>query len=80
MNVCLFGFLFFFNMHIIIVNILYLYLCWQSSYFGPMVFGSDILQESKQLKLIDDQKKLYNLRNDDLFGKPLNTKWEKIEK
>lgn len=71
---------YFFLMHILIVNILYLYLCRQSSIFGPKVFGSEILQESKQLKLINDQKQLYNLRNDDLFGKPLNTKWEKMKK
>lgn len=61
------------------MNILNLYFYRQPIYFGPNVFGNDLLQESKQLKLLNHNIELYNLKNDDLFGKPLNTKWIKID-
>ncbi|XP_025425814.1 uncharacterized protein LOC112694531 isoform X1 [Sipha flava] len=51
----------------------------QSIYFGPNISGSSLIEESNQLKF-KSQTKLYNLDNDDLFGRPMNTKWEKIEK
>ncbi|CAI6361930.1 unnamed protein product [Macrosiphum euphorbiae] len=49
-----------------------------SIYIGPNVSGRSLIEESKQSKM---NKKIihYNLENDDLFGKPLSTKWEKIK-
>ncbi|VVC34737.1 Tudor domain,RNA recognition motif domain [Cinara cedri] len=52
----------------------------KSYYFGPLVSGNALTEESKQYKLMNTNVKSYNLGNDDLFGKPLNTKWEKSEK
>lgn len=51
----------------------------QSIYLGPNVTASSLIDESIQLKL-KNQAMLYNLDNDNLFGRPMNTKWEKIEK
>lgn len=48
-------------------------------YFGPNTSKNILLEESKQLKM-NEEVKPYNLENDDLFGRPLNSKWEKIEK
>ncbi|XP_022174799.1 uncharacterized protein LOC111036859 [Myzus persicae] len=50
-----------------------------SVYIGPNVSGRSLIEESKQLK-INDKIKLYNLENDDLFGRPLSSKWEKFKK
>lgn len=56
-----------------------LYFYRESYYLGTPVFGISLIEESKQRKLKDDEIKFYNLRNDDLFGKPLNSKWNKNE-
>lgn len=58
--------------------IIYIF-CRESAYIGPNISGSSLIEETKQLKL-KNKIKYYNLENDDLFGKPLSTKWEKIEK
>ncbi|XP_060847831.1 uncharacterized protein LOC132927329 [Rhopalosiphum padi] len=47
-------------------------------YIGPNVSVKSLVEECKEFKA--NKKIPYNLGNDDLFGKPLNTKWEKIEK
>lgn len=49
-----------------------------SVYFGPDISGKSLIEECKQFKT--NQKIPYNLENDDLFGRPLNTEWEEIKK
>lgn len=61
-------------------TILLLYFYRQSAYLGTHISGSRLIEESKQLKLKDDKIKFYNLQNDDLYGKPLNSKWNSNEK
>lgn len=50
----------------------------QSIYYGPKVSGSSLIDESIQLKL-KNRTMFHNLDNDDIFGKPMNIKWEKKE-
>ncbi|XP_016658697.1 uncharacterized protein LOC100167275 isoform X2 [Acyrthosiphon pisum] len=50
-----------------------------SIYIGPNVSGRSLIEESKQSK-INNKMMHYNLENDDLFGRPLSTKWEKLKK
>lgn len=51
-----------------------------SVYVGPEICRTNLIEESEQLKIINNRTKFYNLENDDLFGRPLRTKWEKITK
>ncbi|XP_025208243.1 uncharacterized protein LOC112603736 [Melanaphis sacchari] len=46
-------------------------------YIGPEISGRSLMEDYKQFKT--EIKLPYNLGNDDLFGKPLSTKWEKIK-
>ncbi|XP_060876252.1 uncharacterized protein LOC132949399 isoform X3 [Metopolophium dirhodum] len=50
-----------------------------SIYIGPNVSGRSLIEESKQSK-VNNKIIHYNLENDDLFGRPLSTKWEKLKK
>ncbi|XP_022170007.1 uncharacterized protein LOC111033534 [Myzus persicae] len=50
-----------------------------SIYIGPNVSGRSLIEEFKQLK-INNKIKLHNLENEDLFGRPLSSKWEKLKK
>lgn len=61
------------------IIITFFFFCRESIYLGPYVSGRNLIEKSKQLKLIS-KIKLYNLENDDLFGRPLNTKWIRQEK
>jgi len=54
-------------------------ICRTSIYIGPSIFGRHLIEESKQFK-INNKIIDYNLDNDDLFGRPLSTKWEKLKK
>lgn len=57
------------------------YICYrQSIYLGTHISGSALIEESKNLKLNDNKIQSYNLENDYLFGKPLNSKWENDQK
>ncbi|KAF0751710.1 Uncharacterized protein FWK35_00019435 [Aphis craccivora] len=49
-----------------------------SVYIGPDICGKSLMEEYEKFKTT--QKIPYNLENDDLFGRPLGTKWEEIKK
>ncbi|XP_050425594.1 uncharacterized protein LOC126836355 isoform X2 [Adelges cooleyi] len=51
----------------------------QSVYFGPDVYGQTLIDKAYKEKCMN-KTKLFNLENDDIFGKPLNRNWEKVEK
>ncbi|XP_050542444.1 uncharacterized protein LOC126906154 isoform X2 [Daktulosphaira vitifoliae] len=50
----------------------------QSIYFGPNIYGEDLLTIMKQEKL-EEKDKLFSLENDELFGKPMSKKWIAIK-
>lgn len=41
---------------------------------------NSLIKKSEQLRLKDKIDKLYNLKNDDLFGNPITEKWVYMEK
>jgi len=61
-----------------LINIIDCTVCRAPVYFGPDISGKSLIEEYKQFKT--SQKIPYNLENDDLFGRPLNTEWEEIKK
>jgi len=61
-----------------LINIIACIICRTSIYIGPSVSGRSLIEESIQSK-INNKIIHYNLENDDLFGRPLSTKWEKLK-
>lgn len=61
------------------INIIACIIFRASIYIGLNVSGRSLIEESKQFK-INNKIIDYNLENDDLFGRPLSTKWEKLNK
>jgi len=61
-----------------LINIIVCTICRVSVYIGPNISGRSLIEEYKKFKT--NQKIPYNLGNDDLFGRPLSTKWEEIKK
>lgn len=49
-------------------------------YIGPQISVNSLIERLNKLELKGKIDKLYNLKNDDLFGNPLTEKWVYIEK
>lgn len=63
---------------VLIYSILYIYR--DPIYIGPKISMNSLIEKSKKLGLKDKIDKLYNLKNDDLFGNPVAEKWVYMKK
>lgn len=63
---------------VLIYCVLYIYR--DAIYKGPKISINSLIEKSKKLGLKDKIDKLYNLKNDDLFGNPVAEKWVYMKK